>query len=74
MCDKGEYEQAESFFKRALQIQKEKLGPEHPEVAENLEKHAILLHKIGQKEKAEELEARAKLIRAKIVGVTQETP
>ena len=41
------------------------LGPEHPHLATSLENYAALLRKTDRAEKAAELEARAKAIRAK---------
>ncbi len=41
------------------------LGPEHPHVATSLENYAGLLRETGREDRAEEMEARAKAIRAK---------
>jgi len=56
---------ANSIYQRALEIQEEALGPEHPDVAASLENYADLLRKTNRKKKAKELEARARAIRAK---------
>jgi tetratricopeptide (TPR) repeat protein len=59
------YAEAEPFYQRALAIWEKTLGPDHPNVATNLGNYAALLRKIGRDEGAAEMEARAKVIRAK---------
>ncbi len=58
------YAEAEPLFKRSLAILEKALGPEHPEVAINLESYATLLRETEREGKAKEMEARAKAIRA----------
>jgi tetratricopeptide (TPR) repeat protein len=61
----GKYTEAELHYKRVLRIDEKALGPEHRDVATSLENYAALLRETGRGEKAEEMEARAKTIRAK---------
>ena len=60
----GQYAEAESLYKRALAIREKALGPDHPDVARTLENYAALLRKAQRNTEAEEMEARAKSIRA----------
>jgi tetratricopeptide (TPR) repeat protein len=61
----GEYAEAEPLHRRALAIQEKTLGPEHAKVADVLEGLAALLRRTDRTAEAEQLEARATLIRAK---------
>ena len=61
----GKYAQAEPLYQRALGIYETALGPEHPHVADTLENYADLLRKMERDVEAEEMEKRAKAIRAK---------
>jgi tetratricopeptide (TPR) repeat protein len=61
----GKYAQAEPLYQRALGIYETALGPEHPHVADTLENYADLLRKMERDAEAEEMEKRAKAIRAK---------
>ncbi len=51
-----------------MAIDEKALGPEHPNVATNLENYAALLRETGRSAEADKLEARAKAIRAKRAG------
>ncbi len=59
------YAEAEPLYQRSLAIWENALGPEHPDVATSLENYAALLRETEREDKAEEMEARAKAIRAK---------
>ncbi len=61
----GHYAEAEPLYKRSLAILDKALGPEHPNVAASLENYAALLRETEREHKAEEMEARAKAIRAR---------
>ncbi len=61
----GNYAEAEPLYRRSLAIMEKALGPEHPNVATNLENYAALLRETGRADEAAEMEARAKAIRAK---------
>ena len=63
--EQGKYAEAEPLYRRSLAILEKALGPEHPDVAESLVNYAELLRETGREDKAEEMEARAKAIRAK---------
>ncbi len=52
------------FYERWLPIAEKALGSEHPDVAQILENYAALLRKMRHEDEAEEMEARAKAIRA----------
>ena len=60
----GKYAEAEPHYQRALAISEKALGPEHPNVARILENYADLLRKLDRNAEAEELEERARAIRA----------
>jgi tetratricopeptide (TPR) repeat protein len=65
----GEYKEAESLFKRAMDIRKNILGPESlfrdtPTVMEN---YAWALRKTGQSELAERFQSQARIARAQII-------
>jgi len=61
----GQYAQAEPLYLRALAILEKALGPDHPSVAKSLANYADLLQKTGPTAEADELEERARAIRAK---------
>ncbi len=54
-----------AYFMRAIAIDEKALGASHPGLATDLENYASLLRKTKREPEAEELEARAKAIRAK---------
>ena len=60
--------EAEPAYERALVIVKSTLGPEQPDVAENLENEAVLLRDTERNEEAAEMETRADAIRVKHDG------
>ena len=53
------YGDAESSYRRALDIRQTSLGPSHPDLAETLNGYAVLLKKTKRKAQAEEMMARA---------------
>ncbi len=61
----GRYTEAEALDQRSLAIWEKALGPDHPVVATSLENYAALLRETGRSDQAEEMEARARMIRAK---------
>ncbi len=61
----GKYTEAEPLIKRALAIEENALGPEHPRVAASLMNYAALLRKTGRTTEAAKMEDRAKAIHAK---------
>ena len=56
--------EAEPLFQSSLAFWEKALGPEHPTVATSLENYADLLRKTDRNDKAENLEERARAIRA----------
>ncbi len=48
-----------------MTIREKTLDPEHPDLATSLENYAALLRQTARADEAEEMEARAKVIRAK---------
>ena len=56
---------AEPLYERSLAIKEKALGPDHPAVAASLQNYAALLRETGRTEEADEMDARAKAIRAK---------
>ena len=61
----GDASEAEPLYQRALAIQENALGLEHPDVATNLENYAALFRATGRIAEAAEMDARAKAIRLK---------
>lgn len=59
---RGQYAQAEPFYKRSLAIREKALGPNHPDVTVTLKNMAMLYRKIDREEEAEALEKRAEEI------------
>ena len=46
--DWGKYDEAESFYQRALTIREQALGPEHPHTATTLSRLSWSLSRLGQ--------------------------
>lgn len=65
---KGEFAQAEALLQKALQLQKEQLGREHPLVAATVERLAELLESSGQKAAAQQMFYQARQIYAAAYG------
>ena len=65
----GKYADAEPLYRRALGIAEEALGPQHPHVADVLKDYARLLRETGRNEEGQQMEQRAREIRA---GAPQE--
>ncbi|MDX2042471.1 MAG: CHAT domain-containing tetratricopeptide repeat protein [Acidobacteriota bacterium] len=65
---KGNYTEAESFFKRALLIREKALGTEHPDTATSYNNLAVLYAEKGDHISAEFLYQRAMAIREKALG------
>jgi tetratricopeptide (TPR) repeat protein len=61
--DQARHEDAEVLFKRAMQIQEQKLGADSPELAETLEEYALLLRKTHRDAEAARLEAQTEGIK-----------
>ena len=64
-ASKNNFKEAEPLFQRALKILEEALGLEHPEVAKVLMNYSTMLMNAKRKDKAKEMEVRAKAIQAK---------
>ncbi len=62
--NQGRYAEAAPYLQAALALLEMDLGPEHLNVAKVLENYVALLRKMNRDAEAEELEARAKAIRA----------
>lgn len=69
----GKYAQAEPLHRRALAISEKALGPEHLDVALNVELNAALLRKMGHNAEAEKLEARARAKRPALDRLLRDT-
>ena len=61
------YEEARILYSDVLPVQERLLGPKTPEVATTLEDFAKLLHTMKTHKSADELEARARRIRAELL-------
>ncbi len=61
--ERKDYSLAEDNFRRALDIQSRQLGPDHPKVANVLDRYAELLRDLDRTSEAEELELRSEAIR-----------
>ncbi len=70
---KGQYEQAEPLYQRALAIWEKQVGPEHPNTAANLNNLALLYQAQGKYEQAEPLYQRALAIVEKQLGPQHST-
>ena len=66
--EQGKYAEAEPLFRRALAISEKALGPEHPNVAKELNNLAALLQAQGKYAEAEPLFRRALAIDEKALG------
>jgi tetratricopeptide (TPR) repeat protein/DNA-binding XRE family transcriptional regulator len=66
--DAALYEQAELLFQQDIRIHEQKLGSEHPKVAQPLNGLAIVYYKLGRYEEAEILYRRALCIREQAFG------
>jgi len=64
----GRNDESEPLYKSALAIWEKALGRNHPLVAIALANYAALLRATGREAEANEMEARAKAIRAKAVN------
>ena len=58
----GRFDQAEQYYKRALDIRTKVLGPNHPEVAHSLEGYALLLAATYREMEAEHMRVCAEAI------------
>jgi Flp pilus assembly protein TadD len=56
---RGDLEEAERLYRRALDIKERLLGPEHPEVGTTLNNLAVVYRRRGRLEEAEALYRRA---------------
>ena len=63
--EQGEFDKAESQYKRALRLKEEMSGPDHPDVAMILHNYAALLRDARRYREAENLIIRAKAITTK---------
>jgi hypothetical protein len=61
--ERQSYSLAEDNFRLALDIRSRSLGPDHPKVADVLDKYAELLRDLDRTSEAEELELRSEAIR-----------
>ena len=61
----SKYERAESFYLRALHLNEQILGIDHPDMAMVMENYVYLLHKTQRDAEAAALESRAQAIRTK---------
>jgi len=68
LYEQGRYPEAEDPYRRALAINEKALGPDHPDVATDLNNLAWLLQATGRYAEAEPLYARALAIWEKALG------
>ena len=61
----GDYQRAAELYRRALAIQVEVLGPDHPDLARTLDNYAALLREQRRDREAHRLETRARDIRTR---------
>ena len=59
-------EASQKLFERSLAMTESSLDPSHPFVAQILEDYAVLLREMGEMNRAEKLEARARAIETKM--------
>ncbi|CAM9940515.1 unnamed protein product [Ectocarpus sp. 4 AP-2014] len=67
-CEEGKYAEAESLFRQAQDTNEKVYGPEHPEVAIDLNNRAELFNTQGKHDEASPLYARAIAIQEKALG------
>lgn len=53
--EQAQYREAEPLLRQSLEVRQRALGPEHPEVADSLNKLAMLLRAQGHLEQAEQV-------------------
>ena len=68
LIDQGDYAGAEALLRRALDIQRKSLGPDHPEVATSLNSLATLHHRRGDVATAESLYRQTLAIQERALG------
>ncbi len=61
----SQYAKAEPLYQQALAIRQKVLGPQHPAIALVLDNYSALLRQTDRAAEANELEIRARAIRAK---------
>ncbi len=66
--ESAQYIQAEQLLRLSLTIYEQAVGPEHPVIADNLNRLALLYHSQGRFSEAEPLYQRAHNIREKVLG------
>jgi tetratricopeptide (TPR) repeat protein len=66
----GRYGEAVSIAQRAVELAERRFGPDHPHVAQSLEKVATLYYKQGRHAEAEPLYRRALLVAEKALGAS----
>lgn len=66
----GKYGEAVSIAQRAVELAEHQFGPDHPQVAQSLEKVASLYYKQGRHAEAEPLYRRALLVSEKALGAS----
>ena len=67
----GQYEKAETQYKKALQLKEELSGPNHPDIVTILKNYAALLREANRYSEAENLSSRAAAIMAKSSSPTK---
>jgi tetratricopeptide (TPR) repeat protein len=55
LVTRGEYEEAEALLVEAIELRRDKLGPEHPDVGRSLVNLAVVLHAEGRLDEADQL-------------------
>jgi tetratricopeptide (TPR) repeat protein len=68
LAGQGRYADAEPLYGRALAIREKALGSDHPNVAQSLDRLAVLYHNQRRYADAEPLYKRALAIREKALG------
>ncbi|XP_046855435.1 uncharacterized protein LOC124448463 [Xenia sp. Carnegie-2017] len=66
--EKREYKRSEEFYKKALELRKKLLGPDHVEVADSLCNLGILYYNCGKYETSENYHKEALEMRKKLLG------
>ena len=62
--EKKEFEKAAEQYQRILEIKEHMIGPNHPDIADILQRYARLLHQANRHSEAQNLSARAEAILA----------
>lgn len=68
LFEQGAFDEAESMYRRGLEMRRRSLAPDHPDIATSLRNLGVVLHNLGDYEAAEPLLREALEIRQQALG------